>query len=160
MSGVLLFMEIPSVRIERCNSFNILEGILEHLPDGADVFVCSYAVTDVWLRRLQVLRMSGRIARVGFLLDFDVMSRHRALMLQLHAVCDEVYMAETHAKMIIARSGGKCIAAVMSANATQNYRTEVYYVTDRPIETASLERQLGDILARAAKQYRGTAETA
>lgn len=157
-----MFMEIPGVRIERCNSFGILEGMLEHLPDGADVFVCSYAVTDAWLRRLQALRVSGRIRRVGFLLDFDVMSRHRGMLAQLHSVSDEVYLAQTHAKMIIARSRDRCIAAVMSANATQNYRTEVYYVTDRPIETASLGQQLRDILAAAARQHRsgGEAQTA
>lgn len=95
-------MEIPCVRIEPCNSFGILEGMLEHLPDGADIFVCSYAVTDVWLRRLQALRMNGRIRSARFLLDFDVMTRHRGLLLQLLSVCEEVYLARTHAKMILA----------------------------------------------------------
>ena len=85
-------MEIPGVYFERCNSFAILEGILEDMPDGVSVTVCSYAVTEVWLRRLQLLRISGRISRVEFLLDFDVMVRHRELLLQLERVCDEVWL--------------------------------------------------------------------
>lgn len=149
-----MFMEIPGVYFERCNSFAILEGILEDMPDGVSVTVCSYAVTEVWLRRLQLLRISGRISRVEFLLDFDVMVRHRELLLQLERVCDEVWLTQTHAKMIIVRSRSRCVAAVMSANATQNYRTEVYYVTDRPIETTRLRQQLSGILAGARRLRR------
>ena len=52
-----MFMEIPGVYFERCNSFAILEGILEDMPDGVSVTVCSYAVTEVGLRRMQLWRM-------------------------------------------------------------------------------------------------------
>lgn len=153
-----MFMEIPGVNIERCNSFSILEGMLEHLErenlvggGETEVFICSYAVTDAWLRRLQLLRLSGRISKAEFLLDLDVMVRHRELLLQLERVCDGVWLTQTHAKMIIVRSRSRCVAAVMSANATQNYRTEVYYVTDRPIETDRLRQQLAGILAGARR---------
>lgn len=89
--------------------------------------LCSFAMAEAFARKL--LRERNKIDRLVLLLDFTIAQRHRSNLLFLQRVADEVYLCHTHAKMVLVESKTYTAAALMSANATMNYRYECGYIT-------------------------------
>lgn len=142
-------IEVNSVRIARQNSMNMLRQIVAMVGKGAEITVLSYSVTDGWLRQLMKLKDEMQIAKVTIILDRDVMIRHRQLLNQLESVADEIYLSDSHAKAYLAIGKQYELAVITSANATQNYRNECFYTTDRPAELERLKADVGEILRQA-----------
>lgn len=142
-------LEVNTVRIARQNSMNMLRQIAEMAGKGCEVTILSYSVTDGWMRQLLKLRAEMQIARVTVILDRDVMIRHRQLLDQLLNVADSVHLTDSHAKAYLAKGKDHSIAVITSANATQNYRNECYYTTDRPGEIQRIEDDVREILRRS-----------
>ena len=142
-------IEVNSVRIARQNSMNMLRQIVAMVGKGAEITVLSYSVTDGWLRQLMKLKEEMEIAKVTIILDRDVMIRHRQLLNQLENVADEIYLSDSHAKAYLAIGKQYEVAVITSANATQNYRNECFYTTDRPAELERLKADVGEILRQA-----------
>jgi len=142
-------IEVNSVRIARQNSMNMLKQIVGMVGKGAEITVLSYSVTDGWLRQLMKLKEEMEIAKVTVILDRDVMIRHRQLLNQLESVADEIYLSDSHAKAYLAIGKQYELAVITSANATQNYRNECFYTTDRPAELERLKADVGEILRQA-----------
>lgn len=142
-------IEVNSVRIARQNSMNMLKQIVAMVGKGAEITVLSYSVTDGWLRQLMKLKEEMEIAKVTIILDRDVMIRHRQLLNQLESVADEIYLSDSHAKAYLAIGKQYELAVITSANATQNYRNECFYTTDRPRELERLKADVGEILRQA-----------
>jgi len=139
-------IEVNSVRITRQNSMNMLRQIVAMVGKEAVITVLSYSVTDGWLRQLAKLKEEMEIAKVTVVLDRVVMIRHRQLLDQLESVADEVFLSDSHAKAYLAEGKKYELAVITSANATQNYRNECYYITDRPEEIARIKADIGGIL--------------
>ena len=139
-------IEVNSVRIARQNSMNMLKQIVAMVGKGAEITVLSYSVTDGWLRQLMKLKEEMEIAKVTVILDRDVMIRHRQLLNQLESVANEIYLSDSHAKAYLAIGKQYELAVITSANATQNYRNECFYTTDRPAELERLKADVGEIL--------------
>ena len=142
-------LEVNSVRIARQNSMNMLKQIVSMVVKGSTITVLSYSVTDGWLRQLLKLRADMEIAKVTIILDRDVMIRHRQLLNQLENVADEIYLSDSHAKAYLAQGKDYELAVITSANATQNYRNECFYTTDRPAELARIKADVGVILRQS-----------
>ena len=142
-------IEVNSVRIARQNSMNMLKQIVAMVGKGAEITVLSYSVTDGWLRQLMKLKDEMQIAKVTIILDRDVMIRHRQLLNQLESVANEIYLSDSHAKAYLAIGKQYELAVITSANATQNYRNECFYTTDRPAELERLKADVGEILRQA-----------
>lgn len=142
-------IEVNSVRIARQNSMNMLKQIVAMVGKGAEITVLSYSVTDGWLRQLMKLKEEMEIAKVTVILDRDEMIRHRQLLNQLESVADEIYLSDSHAKAYLAKGKQYELAVITSANATQNYRNECFYTTDRPAELERLKADVGEILRQA-----------
>ena len=79
-------------------------------------------------------------------LDRDVIIRHREKLNQLQFVADEVYLTDSHAKVYVCSLNDYSVAVITSANATQNYRNEGYYITDRPEELEAIQDDIRNIL--------------
>ena len=142
-------IEVNSVRVARQNSMNMLRQIVAMAGKGAKVTVLSYSVTDGWLRQLMKLKEEMEIEKVTVILDRDVMIRHRQLLNQLQNVADEIFLSDSHAKAYIAQGKEYEVAVITSANATQNYRNECIYTTDRPAEIQRLKDDVGTILRQS-----------
>lgn len=91
------------------------------------------------------MKEKGKLERITVVLDYSVMIRHRAKLLLLDKVVDKVYLNNTHAKLILVESRDFEAVAVMSANATQNYRIETFYITNRTDEICSIKEDLNRI---------------
>lgn len=142
-------IEVNTVRVARQNSMNMLRQIVAMVGKGAKVTVLSYSVTDGWLRQLMKLKEEMEIEKVTVILDRDVMIRHRQLLNQLLNVADEIFLSDSHAKAYIAQGKEYEVAVITSANATQNYRNECFYTTDRPAEIQRLKDDVGTILRQS-----------
>ncbi len=127
----------------------MLKQIVAMVGKGAEITVLSYSVTDGWLRQLMKLKEEMEIAKVTVILDRDVMIRHRQLLNQLESVANEIYLSDSHAKAYLAIGKQYELAVITSANATQNYRNECFYKTDRPAELERLKADVGEILRQA-----------
>lgn len=88
------------------------------------------------------MKQKGKIKRITLVLDNAVMIRHRQKIIMLENVVDRIYLNDTHAKMLMVESEDFKAAAVMSANATMNYRIEAFYVTNRIEEINMLKNDL------------------
>ena len=97
-------------------------------------------MAEAFARKL--LRERNRIGRLVLLLDFTIAQRHRRDLFFLQRVADEVYLCHTHAKMMLIESKNYTAAALMSANATMNYRYECGYITTRPDDIMLLKNDL------------------
>ena len=128
---------------------NLLRQITEMAGKNCSITVMSYSVTDGWLRQLGKLRRDFDVRKVTIVLDRNVMIRHRQLLLQLETTADEIYLSDSHAKMYLAQSEKYEVAVITSANATNNYRNECYYATDRRSELEQLRTDLRGILGTA-----------
>lgn len=131
--------------LQRVDSWSILEGMLEHTGTPCSIVVCSFAIAEGWIKRLDKLKKSGRVKRITVVLDYAVMVRHRPKILMMENVVDKIYLDNTHAKMILVENKSFQTAAILSANATMNYRVESAYVTNRIDEIQTLKKHLQKI---------------
>lgn len=141
--------DIPSLHIGKTNSMNLLKFIVSKAGNGCSLVIFSYSITDGWMRQLLNLRNQYNISKITMALDRDVVIRHREKLNQLQFVTDELFLTDSHAKIYICHSDTFNAAVVTSANATNNYRNEGYYITDRTEELASIEDDVRTILAGA-----------
>lgn len=113
-------------------------------------------MAEGWIKRLSVLKTKGRVERITVIIDYAVMTRHRPKMIMLQNVVDNIYLNNTHAKMILVESSSFAAAAVLSANATMNYRIESAYVTNRTDEIENLKQDLNTIYGNSNSIRPGT----
>lgn len=124
----------------------IVRELLEKAGKGAELTLFSYSITDVWMRQLINLKVEMAVGKVIMVLDRDVIVRHREKLNQLQFVADEVYLTDTHAKVYLAKNNDYTIAAVTSANATNNLRHECFFITDRREFTGQIQDDIGGIV--------------
>ncbi len=140
-------LTIPGVRVSRTNSMQMLRQIVQMTGAESELVIFSYSVTDGWLRQLQKLRQECRVKYITLVLDREVMIRHREKLMQIQRVADACYLTDSHAKVYLSCGKSRSIALITSANATNNYRNECYYGTDRPGEIEQITRDIRGILA-------------
>lgn len=128
--------------LKRVDSWSILEGMLQHTKQPCSIVVCSFAIAEGWIKRLNKLKQSGKVERITVVLDYAVMIRHRPKILMMENVVDRIYLDNTHAKMILVENSSFQAVAILSANATMNYRVESVYVTNRTDEIETIKQDL------------------
>ena len=124
----------------------MLRQIVQMTGAESELVIFSYSVTDGWLRQLLKLRQEYQVQHITLVLDREVMIRHREKLMQIQRVADACYLTDSHAKVYLSKSVKRTIALITSANATNNYRNECYYGTDRPGEIEQITRDIRRIL--------------
>jgi hypothetical protein len=108
--------------LRKTDAWSIVNSLLRNVERADKLTICSFAMAEAFARKL--LRERSKIANLTLLLDFTVAKRHRNNLLFLENVADEIYLCNTHAKLVLLESDGFSGVAVMSANATMNLRYE------------------------------------
>lgn len=139
-------LTIPGVRVSRTNSMQMLRQIVQMTGAESELVIFSYSVTDGWLRQLLKLRQEYQVQQITLVLDREVMIRHREKLMQIQRVADACYLTDSHAKVYLSSGKERTIALITSANATNNYRNECYYATDRTREIEQITRDVRTIL--------------
>ena len=142
-------LTVPSVRVTRANSMQLLRDGVEWLGGCNRLTILTYSITDGWMRQLLKLKTEYGISHINLVLDRTVMERHREKLIQLERVADEVYLTDSHAKVYFIEADKKRLGIVTSANATNNYRNECYYATAGKRETAEIEADICGIIRDA-----------
>ena len=124
----------------------ILRQIVQMTGPQSELVIFSYSVTDGWLRQLQKLKQEYQVQNIILVLDKAVMVRQREKLIQIQHVANAAYLTDSHAKLYFSRGKNKTIAIITSANATNNYRNECYYATDRTAELEQIGRDIRTIL--------------
>ncbi len=131
--------------LRRLDSWSILEGMMEHTTQPCSVVICSFAIAEDWIKRLYRLKKKGKLEKITVVLDNVIMTRHRQKVIMLENIVDEIYLNDTHAKMIVIENKVFQAAALISANATMNSRIESAYVTNRTDEIVTIKQELKQI---------------
>lgn len=129
----------------------LLRQLLFKCDTNIEVMVFSYSITDGWMRQLQKLRREYDIVYVTLVLDRDVMIRHREKLVQLQCVAEAVYLTDSHAKLYYVKSDNYQAVTITSANATNNYRNECYYATERPSDIEIITGDIRSILETSSR---------
>jgi len=133
----------------KLSAWEVVSEMLTKAERADELTICSFAMAEVFARRL--LRERSKIGRLVLILDLTIAQRHRHNLLFLHEVADEIYLCNTHAKMILLESAHYTAAALMSANATMNYRYECGYITTQTDDITTLKVQLQEMKANAVR---------
>lgn len=129
----------------------MLRQIVQMTGTESVLVIFSYSVTDGWLRQLMKLRQEYQVQHITLVFDREVMIRHREKLMQIQRVADACYLTDSHAKVYLSHGKERTIALITSANATNNYRNECYYATDRPEEIERIERDIATILGASER---------
>jgi hypothetical protein len=106
-------------------------------------------MAEAFARKL--LRERRKIGHLTVLLDFTVAQRHRQNLLFLEQVADEIYLCNTHAKLVLLESADFAGVAVMSANATMNLRYECGFISTDKTHVATVINDLNEMKQNAIK---------
>jgi hypothetical protein len=135
--------------LRKTSAWDIVGALLNTAERAEALTLCSFAMAEAFARKL--LRKRDKIDRLVFLLDFTIARRHRSHLLFLQNVADEIYLCHTHAKMILLESKNYTAAALMSANATMNYRYECGYITTNVEDIEILKSDLNEMKSNAVR---------
>ena len=113
--------------LKKTDAWSIVDTLLANVQRADKLTICSFAMADAFARKL--LRQRSKFANLTLVLDFTIAQRHRANLLFLEQVADEIYLCNTHAKLVLLESEDISGVAVMSANATMNLRYECGFIT-------------------------------
>jgi hypothetical protein len=106
-------------------------------------------VAEAFARKLQ--RERSKIEHLTLLIDFTVAQRHRHNLLFLEHVANEIYLCNTHAKLVLLESEKYSGVAVMSANATMNLRYECGFISTDINHVQTIKTELEEMKKNAVK---------
>jgi hypothetical protein len=116
--------------LKKAEAWTVLQSMLDTATGADHLTVCSFAMSEVVVKRL--IRERYRIGKLTVILDMTVAKRHRANMLFTAKNVDELYLCNTHAKLIFIDNADYQAVCALSANLTMNYRYECGMMTDIP----------------------------
>jgi hypothetical protein len=116
--------------LEKTGAWNTIETMLNTAEHADHLTVCSFAMSDVIVKRL--IKERRRISYITVILDMTVATRNRTNMLFIAKNIDEFYLCNTHAKLILVENENYSAVCALSANSTMNYRYECGIMTDKP----------------------------
>lgn len=110
---------------------NMLERIL-YITGPADVSIASFSVSEESLVSLFDLCETGRIRKFRCLFDKRTIKDKTALLFFASDFVQEVYITETHAKLVVVSNENWKVSIIGSANLTNNTRYECGAISTIP----------------------------
>jgi hypothetical protein len=137
--------------LERTGSLAILRSMIERTERANRLTVCSFAMSEIYVRRLLLLR--EQIDYLVIYLDSTLASRHREVMMFIEEISDELYIVHSHAKFILIENYDcrESLFCVTSANATMNLRFECGYVSSSASEIDKARLMIEDMRLASTK---------
>jgi hypothetical protein len=114
--------------LEKTGSWSIIQDMLNMAERADELTVCSFAMAEGVMRRL--IKERRRISKITVILDFTVATRNRTSMLFIAKNVDELWLCNSHAKLILVENEKFRAVCALSANSTMNYRYECGIITD------------------------------
>lgn len=103
--------------------YHVIEDVLKQ-TGKADLFISSFTVAEEFIRKLHTLKTKDSITGLNLLLDLRSAKKSLQLSYFLFSVCDEVYLANNHSKIILIENEIHKVSIVTSQNQTRGNRFE------------------------------------
>lgn len=114
---------------------DMMIGILR-LTGPADVYISSYAFTELPARLIAELKQNNVIKKLNCIIDKRIDVRSASALNIIKTVATRVELVNTHAKVTVIENKKFMIAVICSANYTQNRRYECgIVISDREAAT-------------------------
>jgi hypothetical protein len=140
---------LDSIFLKKTDAWSIVNTLLGKVDRADKLIICSFAIAEAFARKL--LRERSKIAHLTLILDFTIAKRHRSNLLFLEQVADQIYLCNTHAKLVLLESKDLSGVAVMSANATMNLRYECGFISTDKNHINAIKNDLEDIIQNAIR---------
>lgn len=140
---------MDSIFLKKTDAWSIVNTLLGKVDRADKLIICSFAIAEAFARKL--LRERSKIAHLTLILDFTIAKRHRSNLLFLEQVADQIYLCNTHAKLVLLESKDLSGVAVMSANATMNLRYECGFISTDKNHINAIKNDLEDIIQNAIR---------
>jgi hypothetical protein len=114
--------------LEKTSKWAAIKTMLDKAVTADELTICSFAMSEVILKRL--IKERHRIKKLTIIIDTTIATRNRANMLFIAKNIDELYICDTHAKLILIENKFHSSVCALSANSTMNYRYECGIMTD------------------------------
>ncbi len=112
---------------------HILLDVLQQVGE-ADVFISSFTVAEEFIRKLYKLKQENKIRSLNLLIDLRSAKKTLHLSNFLMNVCDDVFLANNHSKIILVKSANYFVSIVTSQNQTRGNRFEAGMIcTDKAV---------------------------
>ena len=134
-------------------SHDVFDYLLDKMEGADRLIISSFAITEAYIRR--IIRNRERIRHIDLVLDFTIATRNpRIVMYTAHNV-DNVYLANNHSKTISIEKDGRSMVAVMSNNATNNYRFESGIIITDPEVAREFGEQIRQMISQSTRYGSG-----
>jgi hypothetical protein len=130
-------------------SHTVFDYMIEKLGHVDRMVISSFAITEAYIRR--IIRNRKRIGHITLILDFTIASRNPRITLFAAKNVDELYLVNNHSKIIYAEGNGNKMAAVMSNNATNNYRFESGIIIRESNKAAVIGEAFAQVINESAR---------
>ena len=107
----------------------VIEKVLG-ISGKAEVLICSFSIAEDSLRVLHRLKQNGKISRLTLLFDKSVRRHKMDLLGFCHSFADDIYLNESHIKLVLINNQFFNISIITSANLTNNERYEYYIISN------------------------------
>lgn len=110
-------------------SHDVFDYLIEQCGDIDKMIIGSFAMNDAYIRR--IIRSREKVKEIEVFLDLTIADRHTSNSIYISQNVDALYLTNNHSKFIYCK-GDQEILALMSNNATNNYRYEFQvFIRDR-----------------------------
>jgi len=90
----------------------------------ADVFITSWAISEIAMRQLFSFKKNGLIISLNLILDYRNKVRKEKELAFVKQFCDNISLKKIHAKVTVIQNENFSISIIGSANYTRNPRIE------------------------------------
>lgn len=125
---------------------DILDWIIKQFG-SVEVWQTSFSISEEFLRRLYFInKRSKGISKYKLLLDFKATKKTLSLWPFICQTISEVYLADNHSKILLAKNEKGCVSVITSQNLTRGNRAESAYITTSKIIFQNLKEQIEDVI--------------
>ena len=139
-------------------SHDVFDHLLEKMGGADYMLISSFAITEAYIRR--IIRNRDIIKNIELILDFTIATRNPRIVMYADHNVDGVFLANNHSKVIYVEKGGKSMVAVMSNNATNNYRFESGIIITDDLVARKFVEQINEMKGRSIRYGAGNDPTA
>lgn len=131
------FME-PKLKKDCCFQFvsegqwsmhNLLRSILK-ITGEADVYISSYAFSELPARVIARVKETGLIRKLNCIIDNRIDVRSAGALQLMTNTCDKLKLCATHAKVTVVKNEEYSFSVICSANYTTNKRYEAGIIVE------------------------------
>ena len=116
----------------RLQLHHVLEHCLVDIGGAADVVITTFSISEEFIRKMFVLKKRNLIRKATLVADRKAMRKLLNLLHFVNNTFDEVYLCDTHAKVLLLTTATHQVSITTSQNQTRGNRYEAGIISTDP----------------------------